>query len=97
MLETFFARWALHEEGWDMTTRRLDLLSNTTGPAVRTSLSKEVYKLRKSQGSSRFRLEDASSRLSAGEVIVWLSRRRGYIPNHAALDIEDHERGVAQL
>ncbi|SHF00910.1 hypothetical protein SAMN05444279_1149 [Ruegeria intermedia] len=81
VLETYFARWSWHEEGFDLTIRQLSLLANMTIPAVRTSLSKEGFKLEQLRGSDSRRDDGSTARLSADDAIVWLSRRRGFIPN----------------
>lgn len=89
MLETFFARFGLFEEeqlpDWDMSLsiRELALLSNMTVPAARTSLSKEGFKLEKVQFSTRSSREDASFRLKSEDAKLWLSRRRGFIPQQS--------------
>lgn len=98
MLETFYARWSLYNEewcDWGLTVRQLSLLANMTVPAVRTSLSKEGFRLEKSQGS--FKDDDRNYRLPRGDALLWLSRRRGYIPNRATLDLDVRGPVVAQL
>jgi hypothetical protein len=99
MLETFFARFGLFEEeqlpDWDMSLsiRELSLLSNMTVPAVRTSLSKEGFKLEKSQSSTRSNREESSFRLKREDAKLWLSRRRGFIPQRS----QDMSARVAQI
>lgn len=89
MLETFFARFGLFEkeqlQDWDMSLsiRELALLSNMTVPAARTSLSKEGFKLEKVQSTTRSSREDASFRLKPEDAKLWLSRRRGFIPQQS--------------
>ncbi|MFW2545659.1 hypothetical protein ACN2XU_23810 [Primorskyibacter sp. 2E107] len=82
MFETFFARYSLFERETmgDPDIRELSLLANMTVPAVRTSLSKEGFKLERSSGVSRSNQEDKSFRLPREDAILWLSRRRGFIP-----------------
>ncbi|TYO91474.1 helix-turn-helix domain-containing protein [Oceanicella actignis] len=82
MLETFFARFALLDKDWqwDMDIRQLSLLANMTVPAVRTSLSKEGFKLQKRRGHARSRLEGTGFTLANADARLWLSRRRGFIP-----------------
>lgn len=80
MLETFVARWKLSNEEYHggLTVRELALLSNMTVPAVRTSLSKEGFKL-----EATFRAnagKDENGALPEGDAIIWLSRRRGFVP-----------------
>lgn len=80
MLETFVARWKLSNEEYHggLTVRELALLSNMTVPAVRTSLSKEGFKL-----EATFRAnagKDENGALAEGDAIIWLSRRRGFVP-----------------
>ncbi|PRX27138.1 Helix-turn-helix domain-containing protein [Meinhardsimonia xiamenensis] len=82
MFETFFARFALFDKDrqWDVDIRQLSLLANMTVPAVRTSLSKEGFKLEKTQGHARSRLEGTGFKLANADARLWLSRRRGFIP-----------------
>lgn len=98
VLETFFARFSLFNEewNWDMTIRQLALLSNMTVPAVRTSLSKEGFKLEKTAGESRSRLDDVSFKLAAEDARTWLSRRRGFIPQRSE-EPQDLEKVIDQL
>lgn len=90
MLETFRARYGLHEFGFAVSTRELALLSNMTVPAVRTALSREGFKLEKSQGTSRSRPEGSDFKLTAGDALLWLSKRRGYIPNRPTTSDQQH-------
>ncbi len=94
MLETYFARWSLHIKGMAISIRELSLLANMTVPAVRTSLSKEGFKLEKWHDSAQ---EGGNFRLSAGDALLWLSRRRGYIPNRVGLSADDLELVAEQL
>lgn len=83
MFETFFARYRLFESdapGLDLNIRELALLANMTVPAVRTSLSKEGFKLERVHGKSTDRPDDKSFRLKDEDARLWLSRRRGFIP-----------------
>jgi hypothetical protein len=94
VLETFIARFTLFdpEINLDMTIRQLAFLSNMTVPAVRTSLSKEGFKLEKTAQTSRSRLDDVSFKLAAEDSRTWLSRRRGFIPqNSQDKAAEDHQ------
>ncbi|WP_413872601.1 hypothetical protein [Albidovulum sp.] len=90
VLETFFARYALFDdegplEDFKPSIRELSLLSNMTVPAVRTSLSKEGFKLEKAQAMTRTNPEEGGFRLNADDARLWLSRRRGFIPQRAAI------------
>lgn len=78
MLETYFARFSLFEEHLDLNTRALSLLANMTVPAVRTSLSKEGFKLVRMQIADR--ADEKTFYLTASDALTWLSRRRGFIP-----------------
>ncbi|PWE30280.1 hypothetical protein C4N9_06210 [Pararhodobacter marinus] len=89
MLETFYARFALYDSDefeyieYQPSIRELSLLANMTVPAVRTSLSKEGFKLEKVQRISRGNQEEASFRLNTADARLWLSRRRGFIPQRS--------------
>lgn len=89
MFETFFARWSLNVERGDMSVRQLSLLANMTVPAVRTSLSKEGYKLEKRSRKEEEDEFDTGFTLEAGGALRWLSQRRGYIPNRQAAGADD--------
>lgn len=80
MLETFVARWKLSNEKYHsgLTVRELALLSNMTVPAVRTSLSKEGFKLEANNRADAGK--DENGVLSEEDAVVWLSRRRGFVP-----------------
>lgn len=86
MLETFFARFGLFGADGaspiDMapSVRELALLANMTVPAVRTSLSKEGFKLEKVYD----RQDDTAFKLNVEDAKRWLSRRRGFIPQRSA-------------
>lgn len=80
MLETFFARWKIEHEGMSVSVRELSLLANMTVPAVRTALSKEGFKLEKVQAHDRRNAEEASFKLDVSDALLWLSRRRAFIP-----------------
>lgn len=101
MLETFYARFGLFS-GLDAyehnpSIRELALLSNMTVPAVRTSLSKEGFKLVKAKGMTRGNQEESGFRLDADDAKLWLSRRRGFIPQRNASDPAQIERAVSDL
>ncbi|MCT2539973.1 hypothetical protein [Sedimentimonas flavescens] len=103
MLETFFARFGLFDSDrqelidYRPTIRELALLANMTVPAVRTSLSKEGFKLDKVQASSRGNREEASFRLNTEDARLWLSRRRGFIPQSAGDGLEGRQPLIDQL
>jgi hypothetical protein len=80
VLETFVARWKLSDPRYHygLTVRELALLSNMTVPAVRTSLSKEGFKLEANNRADA--AKDENGVLSEGVALVWLSRRRGFVP-----------------
>lgn len=100
MFETFLARWYLFEEELchGLTSRELALLSNMTIPAVRTSLSKEGFKLTfLSELSDAARKEDdRGAVLEPDQARLWLSRRRGFIPNRNAPGTDPQEQ-IAQI
>ena len=87
MFETFMARWALNEDSHGLTIRELALLANMTVPAVRTSLSKEGFKLNFPVGGADVgaRDDDQVATLSIVDARLWLTRRRGFIPNRSNL------------
>lgn len=99
MLETFFVRFALldpehsNDFAYGPSIRELALLSNMTVPAVRTSLSKEGFKLEKVQSSAGGSREDSSFRLNVEDARLWLSRRRGFIPQR----LHGEDEGAAKL
>lgn len=101
MLETFYARFGLL--GGNATyehqpsIRELALLANMTVPAVRTSLSKEGFKLVKATGVTRGNQEESGFRLDVEDAKLWLSRRRGFIPQRDATDPAQIERAVSDI
>lgn len=78
VFETAIARWTWAEEGSDLTVRELALLSNMAETTVRSSLSKEGFRLAQPESKDKDR---SSYTLSANDALQWLSRRRGFIPN----------------
>lgn len=86
MFETFLARWELYEfEDWSgVSVRALSLLSNMTVPAVRTSLSKEGFKLEFAAREGTRRDDDKALTLNPKDALSWLSRRRGFTANRNA-------------
>lgn len=80
VLETFVARWKLSNEKYHsgLTVRELALLSNMTIAAVRTSLSKEGFKLEANYRADASK--DENGVLTEEDALVWLSRRRGFVP-----------------
>lgn len=103
MLETFFVRFSLFEDeqvpfmDCRPNIRELALLSNMTVPAARTSLSKEGFKLEKVQSTTRANREDASFRLNAEDAKLWLSRRRGFIPQRSHDQVAQLEQIKTQI
>lgn len=98
VLETFFVRFSLFDERVSFmdcrpNIRELALLANMTVPATRTSLSKEGFKLEKVQTTTRANREDAAFRLNAEDAKLWLSRRRGFIPQRSG----DHSTQIAEV
>lgn len=84
MFETFVARYQLYNSDYrsGSTVRELALLSNMTVPAVRTSLSKEGFKLEAiAYRDAGRRDDDKSATLNDADALLWLSRRRGFVPN----------------
>ena len=84
MFDTFVARWQLYDEGMTtgLSVRELALLSNMTVPAVRTSLSKEGFKLDLNPDRTNTgRGDDKSATLSVDDAHLWLSRRRSFTQN----------------
>ena len=72
-------------------------MANMTVPAVRTSLSKEGFKLEKSQVTTRANQEEAGFRLNASDARLWLSRRRGFIPQRIETDAERVQQTVDHI
>tara|TARA_R100000750_G_scaffold17798_1_gene11823 strand:+ start:2655 stop:3329 length:675 start_codon:yes stop_codon:yes gene_type:complete len=87
MFETFFARYSLFGGevlvSMNLSMQELSLLANMTVPAVRTSLSKEGFKLGRVHEKIAGRPDDKAFRLKAGDALLWLSRRRGFIPQRS--------------
>lgn len=78
VLETAFARWNWTEHDCDLTVRQLGLLSNMAEKTVRSSLSKEGFRLEPPKTPDE---DEPSYMLSANDALQWLSHRRGFIPN----------------
>lgn len=100
MLETFFARFGLfgtfYDDDYNPSIRELSLLANMTIPAVRTSLSKEGFRLEKSPARTRSNQEDSGFRLNAADAKLWLSRRRGFIPQRTEPDDARTQHSILQ-
>ncbi|AML51053.1 hypothetical protein [Falsihalocynthiibacter arcticus] len=101
MLDTFLARFSLfeHEES-DLTIRDLSLLANMKVSAVRTSLSKEGFKLVKSIEIGKDGKDGKEStvfRLNSDDAKLWLSRRRGFIPQRTNTGEERVHQSIDQL
>lgn len=92
VFETFVARWALYNDDLSsgLTVKELALLSNMTIPAVRTSLSKEGFKLDlvTARGEGGRREEEKGGVLNIADALTWLSRRRGFVPNLVKVEQE---------
>jgi len=87
VFDTFVARWQLYNDDYSsgLSVRELALLSNMTVPAVRTSLSKEGFKLDATARSEPGRRDDdKAATLNNDDALIWLSRRRGFVPNRVA-------------
>ncbi len=101
MLETFASRILMfdvdYKDDYAPTIRELSLLANMTVPAVRTSLSKEGFRLEKSATLTRGNQEDSSFKLNHEVAKLWLSRRRGFIPQRSANPSEQALRAVEEL
>lgn len=78
VFETAIARWNWTEHESDLTVRQLSLLSNMAETTVRSSLSKEGFRL---DAPNTVDEDRSSYTLSANDALQWLSRRRGFIPN----------------
>jgi hypothetical protein len=78
VLETAAARWNWTHDDQDLTVRELALLSNMAESTVRSTLSKEGYKLGRGSSDDDDKVRHS---LSSSEALQWLSRRRGFIPN----------------
>lgn len=75
VLETFFARYKMNNHDGGLNIRELSHLSGMTDAVVRSSLSKEGFKLERLYGG-----EDGAI-LYNSEALRWLTKRRGFIPN----------------
>ncbi|MFD2741175.1 hypothetical protein ACFSUD_16470 [Sulfitobacter aestuarii] len=92
VFETAFARWYWTEYDSDLTVRQLSLLSNMAETTVRSSLSKEGFKL----ASPNIVDNGSSYTLSANDALQWLSRRRGFIPNAAGPSPDRHHIAIRE-
>ena len=79
VIETAKVRWNMTHEDHDITVRGLSLLTGMAEPTVRSTLSKEGFRLR--PGIGRDKEDKASYTLPSHEAQQWLGRRRSYIPN----------------
>ena len=89
ILQTAEARWYWTNQDSELTVRHLSLLSNMSETTVRSSLSKEGFKLEPAS------MDKSSYTLSANDALQWLSKRRGFIPN-AAGPSPDRQRMAAR-
>ncbi len=78
VFEAAAARWNWTHNDQDLTVRELALLSNMAESTVRSTLSKEGYKLGRGSSNDDDKVRNS---LSSSEALQWLSRRRGFIPN----------------
>ncbi|HAR51729.1 hypothetical protein [Roseovarius nubinhibens] len=78
VLETAVARWDWSVNGCELTVRQLSLLSNMAEATVRSSLSKEGFRLDPPNTSDK---DKSAYTLSSSDARQWLMRRRGFIPN----------------
>jgi hypothetical protein len=92
VLETCSARWKWSIEGEGLTVRELSLLANLGEPTVRSSISKEGFRL-EAQFSGD---DDARSKLSADDAAQWLAKRRGFIPNRDGMSTELRSAQVSE-
>lgn len=97
MLETFVARWKLSNPKYHagLTVRELALLSNMTVPAVRTSLSKEGFKLEASYRADTGK--DENGVLPESDALVWLSRRRGFVPTRSDVPSPSSDQSLGAI
>lgn len=86
VLETACARRLLGDDDAGLTVRQLALLSNMAEATVRSSLSKEGFRM----GAPDDNEEDKFSSLPSHDARLWLSRRRGFIPNAAGSAPDRH-------
>ena len=93
VFETAFARWNWTEHDSDLTVRQLSLLSNMAEATVRSSLSKEGFRLDPPNTADNDR---SSYTLSANDALQWLSRRRGFIANAAGSSPDRHRIAIRE-
>lgn len=93
IFETALARWNWTENASDLTVRELGLLSNMAETTVRSSLSKEGFRLDPPRTEDKDR---SSYTLSANDALQWLSRRRGFIPNATDPSPDRHRIAIGE-
>lgn len=81
VLQAFFARWGLEADDYLPTLSDLSLLSGLSEASVRASLSKEGFSIERDTNSN-------SSVLPAEDALIWLQKRRGFIPNKGMISLE---------
>jgi len=81
VLQGFFARFGLEVEEHSPSLADLSILSGLSEASVRASLSKEGFSIEKGNNN------DASV-LPAEDAIIWLKKRRGFIPNKGTISPE---------
>ncbi len=93
VFETAYARWDWTKNGSDLTVRQLSLLSSMAEATVRSSLSKEGFKL---EPPKTVNPDNSSHTLSANDAVQWLSRRRGFIQNAAGSSPERYRMAIRE-
>ena len=79
----------LFEGDHNLNIHQLSLLANMTVPAVRTSLSKEGFKLEKVNQKPEDKHDPKTFLLNASSAKAWLTRRRGFIPQRPTGETRD--------
>jgi hypothetical protein len=82
VLETFLARWGWTHDGVGLTIRGLALLANMSEQTVRSSLSKEGFRMELNERDEK----DPRNELAPGQAMQWLSKRRSFIPNRGGVE-----------
>jgi hypothetical protein len=93
VFETAIARWNWTHEDSDLTVRELALLTNMAETTVRSSLSKEGFRLEPPKTTDK---DKSSYTLSANDALQWLSRRRGFIPNATDPSPDRHRMAIRE-
>lgn len=93
VFETAAARWNWAHEDSDLTVRELALLTNMAETTVRSSLSKEGFRL---DPPKTVEGDKSSYTLSANDALQWLGRRRGFIPNASDPSPDRHRAAIRE-